>query len=172
MVSRTVEYALRAIVWLASQDGSPRTTRQMAHATQVPAGYLAKVMQTLVDAGLVSSQRGLGGGFVLARDPRSISVLDVVAAVEPIPRIRACPLKLSAHQLHLCPLHRRIDDALAMVEKAFAESTIAELLAEGNKDAPLCPNPDAPTPRAQLTAPKRAGKPKARPGGRPDPQIR
>lgn len=141
MISRTVEYALRAIVSLASHPETPRTTRQVAEATQVPASYLSKVLQTLAEAELVTSQRGLGGGFVLARDPAKLSVLDVVTAVDPIQRIRACPLRLSSHVARLCALHQRLDDALAAVEKAFAATTIAELLADGNAERPLCPHP-------------------------------
>lgn len=141
MLSRTVEYALRAIVWLAAQPESPRTTREIAAATQVPSNYLAKVLQTLVEAGIVRSQRGLGGGFVLARDAAQLTVLDVVNAVDALQRIRSCPLKLESHSARLCALHQRLDDALATVERAFASSTIAELLADGRQEQPLCPTP-------------------------------
>jgi len=47
MISQTAEYALRAIVFLADQQGTARTTAQIAEVTQVPPGYLAKVMQSL-----------------------------------------------------------------------------------------------------------------------------
>lgn len=138
MLSRTVEYALRAAVWLAARRDTPQTTQQIAAGTQVPVGYLAKVLQTLGDAGLLRSQRGLGGGFVLTHDPSSISILHVVSAVEPIQRIRSCPLQLSAHARNLCALHKRLDDALASLEEAFASCTLAELLEENPRKAPLC----------------------------------
>lgn len=53
MISQTAEYALRAIVFLADQRGTPRTTAQIAEVTQIPAGYLAKVMQSLSRVKLV-----------------------------------------------------------------------------------------------------------------------
>ena len=59
MFSRTTEYALRAVVYLAAQDGAARTIGQIAEATRVPSDYLSKVMQNLRRAGLVQSQRGL-----------------------------------------------------------------------------------------------------------------
>src|SRR5437016_30366 len=127
MFSQTVEYALRAAVYLASQEG-PRTTQQIAEATRVPAGYLAKVMQGLSRGGLVHSQRGLGGGFTLSRPADELTVLDVVQAVDPLRRIRSCPLGIKGH-LNLCPLHRRLDQAIRLVEDALRESTLAELLA-------------------------------------------
>lgn len=145
MISRTVEYALRAMVWLASMPDRAQTTRAVAQATQIPASYLSKVLQTLVDAELLSSQRGLGGGFMLARTPEQILILDVVNAVDPIRRIRNCPLRLSAHSVRLCALHQRLDDALATVEDAFAKCTLKELLTDGDSRRPLCP-PQASSP--------------------------
>lgn len=127
-ISQTAEYALRAAVHLASMEGQAQTARQIADATQVPAGYLSKVLQSLARAGVVNSRRGMGGGFTLARPPRKIKALEVINAVDPIRRIDACPLKLREHNKKLCPLHRKLDDAIAQVERAFATSTVADLV--------------------------------------------
>ena len=141
MFSQTVEYALRAVVHLA--DGAPaaRTTDQIAAATRVPKPYLSKVLQGLGRAGIVTSQRGIGGGIALVKAPAELTVLEVVDAVEPIGRIRECPLGLEAHGTRLCPLHRRLDDALATVEEAFRRTTLAEILAEPTESVPLCAFP-------------------------------
>lgn len=141
MFSQTVEYALRAVVHLADQSPHFRTTDQIAEATHVPKAYLSKVLQSLNRAGLVRSQRGLGGGMSLARPPAEMTILEVVSAVEPIGRIRTCPLGLTTHGVRLCPLHRRLDDAMATVEEAFANTTLAELLAEPTNSKPLCEAP-------------------------------
>lgn len=141
MFSQTVEYALRAVVHLADQFPSPRTTDQIAMATLVPKAYLSKVLQGLCHAGIVQSKRGMGGGMVLTKSPADLTILEVVNAVEPIGRIRACPLGLTSHGIRLCPLHRRLDSALAMVEKAFQETTLAEILAEPTQSHPLCDFP-------------------------------
>src|SRR5690348_4465040 len=128
MISATAEYALRATVYLASAAPKPATVRAIAKATRVPAGYLAKVMQDLTAAGVVNSQRGPGGGFSLARPASGMTVLEVVNAVDPVQRIRKCPLGNPAHATNLCPLHRRLDDAMELVERALADSTVAELV--------------------------------------------
>jgi len=141
MLSQTVEYALRAMVYLADQAPAPRTTDQIAAATRVPTAYLSKVLQSLNRAGLVHSQRGLHGGISLTKTPDDVTILEVVNVVDPIQRIRTCPLGLKAHGVHLCPLHRRLDDALAMVENAFADTTLAEVLAEPTTSVPLCDFP-------------------------------
>lgn len=152
MFSQTVEYALRVMIHLAGQRG-PVTTRQIAAATQVPEGYLAKVIQALGRARLVHSRRGLHGGSTLARPPAEITILDVVNAIDPIQRITTCPLGLKSHGVNLCPLHKRIDSALDMVERAFGESTLAELLAEPTTSKPLC---DVTTPTESAPPAKRA----------------
>ena len=141
MLSQTVEYALRAMVYLAASDEEPQPTELIAEKTKVPAPYLAKVLQNLTRKGLVRSQRGVRGGFLLARVPEDITILDVVNAVEPIQRISTCPLGLKSHGVRLCPLHFRMDRALAMVEEAFRQSTLAEVLAEPSQSVPLCEFP-------------------------------
>jgi len=103
----------------------------------VPQDYLMKVLQSLARAGLVLAQRGRGGGFILARPPTGITVLDVITAVDPLRRIKHCPLGIKAHGTTLCPLHRKLDDAIRSVEEAFASTTIAELLADPSPIRPL-----------------------------------
>ena len=142
MLSQTVEYALRAAVHLAQQSPAACTTDQIAEATRVPRAYLSKVLQAMVRGGIVQSQRGLGGGMALARPVASVTILEVVNAVEPLQRIHTCPLGLAAHGVRLCPLHRKLDNALATVEKAFAGSTLAEILADPSTSVPLCPFPN------------------------------
>ena len=143
MLSQTVEYALRAATYLATSPDEPKTVDQIAEATKVPVAYLAKVMQALVRGGLVKSRRGVGGGFTLARAPRDLPILEVVQAVDPLQRIKTCPLGLPSHGKHLCPLHRRLDNALAAMETAFSTTTLAEVLAEPSTSVPLCDFPAA-----------------------------
>lgn len=130
MISQTAEYALRAMVFLAEYGDRSHTIQQIASATEVPAGYLSKVMQSLARAGLVRSQRGKHGGFALAAAPEELTVYQVVQAVDPIPRITRCPLRNPAHEEGLCALHRRIDDATALIVQCFRDSTLADLLAK------------------------------------------
>lgn len=138
MLSQTSEYALRAIVYLADHHGEAQTGEQIGVTTKVPVGYLAKIMQGLVKSGLVVSQRGLHGGFTLLRSPKDLTILDVVQAVDPIVRITSCPLNLPNHGNDLCPLHRRLDNAMGAVETAFSRTTISQLLTESGRNKPLC----------------------------------
>jgi Rrf2 family protein len=141
MFSQTVEYALRAVACLSMNRDSPQTTEEIAAMTRVPKAYLSKVLQGLRHGGIVKSFRGVGGGIALAHDPEELTILQVVNAVDPIGRIHECPLGLAAHGVKLCPLHRRLDNALKSVEEAFGSTTLAEVLAETGDSVPLCDFP-------------------------------
>lgn len=138
MFSQTVEYALRAVLHLAHMSPAAQTNEQIAQATRVPPAYLSKVLQGLRRAELIRSQRGVNGGMTLQRDPETLTILEIVNAVDPICRIKSCPLKLESHGENLCPLHRRLDDALASVEQAFGTTTVAHVLQEPTTSIPLC----------------------------------
>ena len=137
MFSQTVEYSLRAMVALAFRDDGPMTVQQISEVAHVPRPYLSKMMQILARADMVRSQRGLGGGFVLARAPDELTVWDIINAVDPVKRLGSCPLDIEGHGT-TCPLHRRIDHALDLIEKAFQETTLREVVEECGANSPLC----------------------------------
>jgi Rrf2 family protein len=137
MLPKTSEYALRAVVWLASEPGRPASADRLAEQTNVPRRYLYKVLHELVVRGLVSSQPGPGGGYALSGRPEKLTILDVVNAVTPLERIRSCPLGLPSHT-SLCPLHRKLDQVYAASEEALGRVTIARLLNPANSIDPLC----------------------------------
>lgn len=138
MFSQTVEYALRAVVHLAMNVPNPQTTVTISESTKVPVAYLSKVLQGLREKNIVVLQRGVGGGVTLAHSPSKLSILDIVNAVEPIGRIKTCPLQLKAHGKRLCALHRRMDTSLKSMEEAFAATTLQDLLNDPNPSVPLC----------------------------------
>jgi Rrf2 family protein len=152
MFSQTAEYALRAMTMLAELDpnGPSATAERISAVTRVPRSYLSKVMRDLARAGLVDSQRGPNGGFVLGRPAEQITILQVLAAVDPIHRITSCPLGRPDH-VKLCPLHRRLDAAIAQVEGVLGRTTLGELVTQGTKGCPMMD----PTP---AVAPFRRGK--------------
>ena len=134
MISLTAKYALRAIVYLASceEPGPFVSAAGIAEATFVPHDYLLKVLKELDEASVVESRRGPGGGYSLIKSPDQISVLEVVTAVDTIPRISECPLGISGH-VKLCPLHRMLDDVSRLVEDTFRETTIGDLVPARNR---------------------------------------
>lgn len=138
MFSQTVEYALRAVVHLALNEGIPQKTSAIAEKTKVPVAYLSKILQELQRKELVSLQRGIGGGVSLNYSAEVLTILDVVNAVDPIKRIEYCPLGLKSHGKRLCSLHSRVDDTIQQMEKTLGGTTISELLRESNPSRALC----------------------------------
>lgn len=139
MISQTSEYALRAVVHLARIGGGPAVTEDIAEATKVPAGYLARVLRSLSKSGILTAQRGIGGGFSLAKPAGRITVWDVLSASDSgIGRIKHCPLGLGGHGTSLCALHGLLDQAMAHVEELFRGSTIQDLLTSPEESKPLC----------------------------------
>jgi Rrf2 family nitric oxide-sensitive transcriptional repressor len=137
MLSKTSEYALRAVVLLAREPGKAESADQLAEVTKVPRRYLHKVLQDLVRHGLVRSQPGPGGGYSLALAANEVTILDVVNAVAPLERIRECPLGISSHT-SLCPLHKELDKAYAATETALARVTLSQLTRSSSAIVPLC----------------------------------
>jgi Rrf2 family protein len=137
MISKTAEYALRAVACMAGRRGQAASADLLAETTKVPRRYLQRVLQDLAAARLVRSRSGPGGGYELACDPAEITILDVVNAVAPLERIRECPLGLKSHTA-LCPLHAELDRAYAATEAAFASVTMAQLLDSASSVVPLC----------------------------------
>lgn len=137
-LTQTAEYALRAVVWLAQHPGEPQTKTQIADATQVPSSYLPKVFQPLVRGGLITGQRGLGGGYTLVKDPSEVSMLDVVNEVDPIQRIETCPLDLSSHGTRLCALHSALNQIIVHEERLLGQTKIADIMHGKDRPTPLC----------------------------------
>lgn len=137
MLSKTAEYALRAVICLAGMPQRPASADFLAERTKVPRRYLHHVLQDLAGAGLVSSRPGPGGGYLLSNPPAEVTILDVVNAVAPIERIKTCPLGLPSHT-ELCPLHRELDRAYAATEAAFRNVSLQQILDSTSPILPLC----------------------------------
>ncbi len=90
-ISRKIDYAIRAMIHLA---GIPENTvvpfREIGRQMDVPEDFLAKILKTLVDQGIVRSTRGPHGGYKLARPAESINVLEIIEAAEGPVAINVC----------------------------------------------------------------------------------
>jgi len=137
VLSQTTEYALRAMSCLAYSPDELVSTSDLAEVSKVPMNYLAKVLQLLSRAELVTGRRGVGGGYKLARHASEISMLDIIDAIDPIRRIEMCPLGLDNHGV-LCPMHRRLDEASRMLIGMFEGTSLQDLLTEAGANRPLC----------------------------------
>jgi len=128
-ISATARYATRIMVTLARNvSGSPIQARAIAREEAIPPDYALQILLKLKTAGLAASQRGVRGGFLLACDPTTTTVLDVIRAVDgdiglaPCGR-RKCP------RISQCPTREVWDEAAQSLKQVLAAKTLADLAA-------------------------------------------
>lgn len=133
VLTKTGLHAVRAMAALAklppdTYAGAARIAAEIG----APPNYLAKLLQTLSREGLVRSQKGLGGGFCLARDPSKIALLDVVEPIEQVSRWSGCVLGWrDCSDLEPCAIHDRWKQVRTTYLRMLSQTTIADLLAKG-----------------------------------------
>ena len=136
-LTQGADYAIRAMIHIASlPDGRWAMRREIAREQRVPPDFVAKILQSLVHAGLLSSHRGTGGGFRLARPRDEINLLNIVEAIEGPLAVVACssPGTGECDHASFCPadtVWRQIQLGIAAVLK---QATLESLV--GNRCAP------------------------------------
>lgn len=142
MLTQTADYALRALVYLAhSEEDGYHQTGDLAEALHIPANYLGKILQQLGHKLLVESQRGMNGGFRLARLPEQVRFYDVMAALDLVPVDPECPLTTGGRQIELCTIHRRFAAMTAKYVTFLKETTLQDVLQQHSFPA-TCPGPE------------------------------
>jgi Rrf2 family protein len=129
-LGRRADYALRATLDLARHEGKRRKARETAGAVDVPQQYLPQVMAALVRAGIVVSVAGRDGGYLLARRPEEVSLLDVVEAVDGPIRSTVCVLRGGPCTWDgTCAVHEAWSAAQEAFRAEFARTSLADLVA-------------------------------------------
>ncbi len=132
-ISRRVDYALRAAIYLANQaPGVAVSVTEISDKADIPRKFLEKIIQDMIHAGLVISRRGSHGGYLLNRSPREISFQDVMESVEGpislnicVPHSNLCGVSARCGMLHVfAEGQRRLIDL-------FATTKLADLVSIG-----------------------------------------
>lgn len=141
-LSKKADYALIAMKHLAiHQDaGTSSSAREMAETYGIPLELLAKVLQRLVRARLLLSVQGTRGGYRLARQPMTISVVDVIQAVDGPVTMTACsPDDHRCDQYSKCSIRDPLWRVRTRILDALNTVTIAELAADVDGAVPPAP---------------------------------
>ena len=129
MISRTSEYAIRALAYLGAQGGREwKLSREIAMELGMPSPFLGKVLQTMAAVGIVESQRGRGGGFRLLRPAREVTLYEIVGPIDHLGDRRLCVLgqKLCGDD-HACPLHDAWKKSRETFLAALRKTTLADV---------------------------------------------
>lgn len=107
IITRATEYAIRAILYMSRQPaGEVVYKKDICKAQEITPAFLTKILQPLIKDGIVASQRGVGGGFYLAKAPADITLLDIIKSQEGPVYLNQCLVKEGAcDREFFCPVH-------------------------------------------------------------------
>jgi Rrf2 family protein len=130
MLSQTAEYALRAALQLAQQpDGEPVQAAELAARLRIPANYLAKTLHGLTRARVLTSARGKGGGFRLARPAARITLAEVIEPFDTLDGPRLCLLgRPECSDQNPCAAHWRWQAARQDAVRFYRATSLADML--------------------------------------------
>ena len=110
LINRNVDYAARALIFMARANKPTVSVTQMQEAVGVSRPFLRKILQKLHQTGILQAVKGKGGGFALARNPENIRLSDLVAVLQGPLKINDCVFEKKLCQLHgACLLRHKIE---------------------------------------------------------------
>jgi Rrf2 family protein len=138
-LSKKADYALIAMKHLACKAGAPSTSaREIAEQYDIPIELLAKVLQRLVRTGLLVSTQGTRGGYTLSRPPKSISIADVIQAIDGPLTVTACSTENNdCEQYSKCSVRDPLWQIRERIVSALGTVTLSEMAAD--QVAPTAP---------------------------------
>lgn len=126
----STDYAIRIVFYLASK-GRTANSDEVSAQMGVPRTVIATLSTPLQEAGILTTQRGVGGGFTLCRKPEDISLYEIINLMEGTTRINRCLEAdgfCSRNGVETCPVHRFYTGVQSYLDAAFRDKTIASLL--------------------------------------------
>jgi Rrf2 family protein len=134
VLTKTAEYALRAVIHLAQhRDEWPIPGNQVAERAGIPAKYLSKVLGDLVRAGVLTSSRGKRGGFGMVRSPGKTHLSEILAPFEQC-EIRRCPFgNTECSDSKPCLAHDRWKKVVAAEREFFRKTSIYDVSIQRRK---------------------------------------
>ncbi len=128
-ISRAGEYGVLGLIRLVQQPaGQPVMIDAVSREESIPKSFLAKIFQDLAKAGILRSQRGAGGGFTLARPPESISVLEIIEAIDGKIALQRCLGDVpDCERIEVCALCSLFEQAQDRLKEVFQQTTLAAL---------------------------------------------
>jgi len=128
-ITRETDYAIRCILRMSRNPDAILMVEQISEEMAIPRSFLAKILQKLSKADIVKSFRGVRGGFRLSRGPESISILDVVEAIEGRVAMNECAVDASSCSLaSTCCVHPVWVSLRRKVETHLGEANFGDLL--------------------------------------------
>ena len=133
MLSNSAKYALKAVLFLAvhSNEHKKIMIKDIAKPINVPQAYIAKLLQELSKQEIISSTRGINGGFFLTELNRKQPIMNVIFSIDGSYKMNSCLLSLeNCNELVPCPLHHIVNPMRSQLIESLKAKTIEELALE------------------------------------------
>jgi len=137
MLSNSCRYAIRAMIYIASQPEGPDKTgiKQISRDLELPTPFLAKILQQMVRQKILSSLKGPHGGFSLDKDPKKISLYDIIRIIDGEDIFTDCVIHNGTcscvdKKQKTCPIHEDYTKVRAEMIALFKRKNIYELVEE------------------------------------------
>jgi Rrf2 family transcriptional regulator, iron-sulfur cluster assembly transcription factor len=141
MLSNSCRYGIRAVIYLAGQPDSAGMTgiKKISSDLGLPTPFLAKILQQLVKQKILNSSKGPHGGFSLMRDPRKITLLDIVNSIDGQDVFTSCIMHNGScegveNNIKHCPLHEDYQNTRSELINLFSNKTIYDLVMQADLD--------------------------------------
>lgn len=138
IITRATEHSITAMIYMAGKHPHPVVSkREICKSEGITPAFLTKILQPLIHNGLVTSKRGVAGGFRLARDPDKITLWDVMTAVEEPLALNVCLThENECDRVNYCPVHEMWVEVRGNMERIFSRKSLAELARERKERTP------------------------------------
>lgn len=143
IITRATEYAIRAILHMSCQPaGEVIFKKDICKAQDITPAFLTKILQPLIKDGIVGSQRGVGGGFYLAKAPAEITLLDIIKSQEGPVYLNQCLVEDGACEREFfCPVHGVWEQIRSDFMATLSRYDFASLAARQNRSLPVSSSP-------------------------------
>lgn len=131
-LSKKVEYGILALQYLAENEDSLKTAKEMAEELNISFEFLAKTLQTLKRKGLVSTIQGMKGGYTLNNSPDQISLMEIISSLESHPEIVECANSDNCEREEYCSIKSPMHVIQKKINHIFTEMTLSEFLRKPN----------------------------------------
>ncbi|MBI3813487.1 MAG: Rrf2 family transcriptional regulator [Nitrospinae bacterium] len=129
-LSRGVEYAMRGLIYFVSQpEERVIPLSEISESECIPKSFLVKIFQVLLKRGIVKSVRGLDGGFILAKSPRNINLLDIIEGIDgPLSAFYDCHRdSCKKEDNEICPIHNAYKEGIDKLSDVLRNHSIEEI---------------------------------------------
>jgi len=137
MFSKTCEYAIRAMIFIAqkSKDGSKVSIKEIAKGIDSPEHFIAKILQELSRKGLLQSMKGPTGGFYLEKEDLSRTLAEIVKVIDGDKLFTGCGLGLKqCSETHPCPIHHEFKKVRKSIQNVLEKAKLGEFTDELEKN--------------------------------------